>query len=451
MIFSNKILFSISLCLGVILLGATGYVVIEHYTFIEGLYMSIITVATVGFGEVKPLSDMGRGFTAFLILVGFVSLAFAGHAMVESLMEQISSGKSEIKKMKKKIAQLRSHYIICGFGRVGMAASEHFVKADVDFAIVENDPKQCDGIRDRGHLFVEGDATYETVLLDAGIKSAKGVLALLASDPDNLFIVLTARELNPTLHIIARAEEESSETKIIKAGADRVISPFATAGRQIADDILSLTGKTISKDDVSCKPEFLPKWISINEHPVMINKTVADVSLQKRQKIIGLRRAEKDSLFPDDGTTLKKDDMILLMDEIRVPQKNRNQGETAPLKLVIIDDNPVILSLYNRLFQKAGFHPLTAENGEEGFSLIVREKPVAAVIDYMLPVLSGIDVCRKLRQEEASQDVKLILFTADDHPDTRSRALTAGADEVVVKSPEASEVVHTVTQILRKK
>ena len=373
MIFNNKIIFSISLCLGIILLGAAGYVVIERYTFFEGLYMSVITVATVGFGEVKPLSEMGRGFTAFLIFAGFVSLAFAGHAMVESLIEQIASGKSEMKKMKKKIAQLRGYYIICGFGRVGMAASEHFVKAGVSFAIVEDNPKQCDRIRERGHLFIRGDATHETALLEAGIKSAEGVLVLLNSDPDNLFIVLTARELNPTLHIIARAEEESSESKIIKAGADKVTSPFATAGRQIADDILSLTGKT------------------------------------------------------------------------------DREGETIPRKLVIVDDNPVILSLYNRLFQKAGFHPLTAENGEEGLSLIAREKPVAAVIDYRLPVLSGIDVCRTLRQEKACQDIKLILFTADDHPDTRSRALAAGADEVVVKSSEASEVVSTVTEMLRGK
>jgi voltage-gated potassium channel len=182
----------------------------------------------------------------------------------------------------------------------------------------------------------------------------------------------------------------------------------------------------------------------------MVSKTVGAISQEMGQKIIGLQRDQKDRLFPDDETTLQKIDMILFMDEVCTLEENGTESKTAPPKLVIIDDNPVILTLYTRLFQKAGFHPLTAENGEEGFSLIVKEKPVAAVIDYMLPVLSGIDVCRKLREEEASQNIKLILFTADDHPDTRSRALAAGADEVVVKSPEASEVVHTVTQILSK-
>lgn len=122
---SNKrIVVSLLLCLGIIATGTTGYVLIEDYTVLEAVYMSVITITTVGFGEVKPLSEAGREFTTFIILIGFGSLAFAGHALVESLLEKVWSGKSEIRKMKKKISRCRSHYIICGFGRVGAAAAD---------------------------------------------------------------------------------------------------------------------------------------------------------------------------------------------------------------------------------------------------------------------------------------------------------------------------------------
>ena len=118
-------------------------------------------------------------------------------------------------------------------------------------------------------------------------------------------------------------------------------------------------------------------------------------------------------------------------------------------KIVIVDDNPVILRLYTRLFQKAGFHPITATNGREGVDTIIREKPSAAVIDFMLPVLSGIEVCRQVRAAKTSLKTKLILFTADSNKETHKRALDAGTDAVVVKSSEASEVIETVVQMLR--
>jgi len=128
---------------GAIAIGTFGYIIIEDYSFFEGFYMSVITLTTVGFGEVKPLSVAGRGFTTFYILLGFGSLAIAGRAIAESLIENVFSGQSEIKKMKKKISLLKSHFIICGFGRVGAASAEYFIKDGADFVVIENDPEQC--------------------------------------------------------------------------------------------------------------------------------------------------------------------------------------------------------------------------------------------------------------------------------------------------------------------
>ena len=445
----RRILIALLLCLGVIVMGASGYVLIENYTILEGIYMSIITITTVGFEEVKPLSEVGRGFTAFVILIGFSSLAFAGHALVESLFEKAWSGGLGIKKMKKKISHLKSHYIICGFGRVGAAASEYFKKAGVDFVIIEADAEQAQAIQAKDHLYIEGDATREKTLLEAGIKSANGLLALLNSDPDNLFIVLGARELNPTLHIIARAEESSSEKKIFRAGADSVISPFATAGKQIAGDILSATGKPVHSEECSGLPISVPRWITVQDGSSMTGETISTVSGQMGCDVIGLRRNGHDSIFPDPGEKIETTDMLLVLD-VHDNGNQLAQPPSDPQKLVIVDDNPVILRLYNRLFQKAGFHPVTATNGRDGLNLIIREKPVAAVIDFMLPVLSGIEVCDRVRKTEECKEVKLILFTADKRHETRKRALNSGADEVVVKSPEASEVIETVIRIIKK-
>lgn len=449
MFYNNRIVIALILCLAIIAIGTSGYMLIEGYTLFEGLYMSIITITTVGFGEVKPLSGVGRGFTIFLILIGFGSLAFAGHALVESLLERVQEGRSEIKKMKKHISLLKSHYIICGFGRVGAAATEHLKTAGSDFVIIETNPTQLQEVRGKGYCYVEGDATHENVLLEAGVKSARGLLALLNSDPDNLFIVLTTRELNPTLHIIARAEEASSEKKILQAGADSVISPFATAGKQIADDILAATGKQTELSKSSIGTNAAPQWIKVQDKLSVLGETISEVSRKMGREVVGLRRNGRDFIFPDLETKLESTDMLLVIDE-RQDEKNQLENhQLKPQKLVIIDDNPVILRLYTRLFQKAGFHPMTAADGREGLDLIIREKPVAAVIDFMLPVMSGIEICQGVRKNEDCQGIKLILFTADKQPETRKSALNAGADAVVIKSPEASEVIETVVQILK--
>ena len=446
---NRRIKFALILCAAIIGIGTLGYMLIEDYTLIDGLYMSVITIATVGFGEVHPLSAAGRGFTVFLILVGFGSLAFAGHAVVESLLERTWGGRREIQKMKKQISLLKSHYIVCGFGKVGAASADHFREAGTDFIVIEADPAHCQTMQEKGYLFIEGDATSENILLEAGIKSASGLLALLKSDPDNLFIVLTARELNPTLHILARADEVSSEKKIFRAGADSVISPFDTAGRQIAGDILAATGKLVRLKGYSVQPGAVPQWVTVQDGSSMLDETISAVSVQMGREIIGLRRDKRDFIFPDPETRLEDADMLLIIDEGEKKEDQVAQRPPDPPKLVVVDDNPVILRLYSRLFQKAGFFPLTATDGPEGLDLILREKPTAAVIDFMLPGLSGIDVCRRIRSTESCQGIKLILFTADNQPETRERALSAGADEVIVKSPEAFEVVETVARLLK--
>ena len=424
---------------------------IDEYSLLDAFYMAVITISTVGFGEINPLSDGGRIFTTLLILTGFATLGFAGHTIVESLLEKVWSGHAEIKKMKKKIEQLSSHYIICGFGRVGDVAAMQLHNAGVDFLIVEFSAERCQEIKEHGFLYVEGDATREQVLLDAGIKRASGLLALLDSDPKNLFIALTARELNPTLHIISRSEDKVTERKILRAGADSVISPHATAGRQIADDLLAATGHTALVQQESGKTCAIPQWIAVHEGSSMHGRSIAEISEEMGCEILGLRRSDKDFLQPDPVTTVETGDVLLVFEETIEKEPNLLSKPAEVRKIVIVDDNPVIVRLYSRLFQKAGFHPVCADNGVDGLDLILREKPEVAIIDFKLPGYSGIDICRNVRATDAGKDIRLILFTADEKKETREEAFASGADDVVIKSPEATEVIDKVIHLLEKK
>lgn len=424
-----------------ILGGILGFMGLEDFTFIEALYMSVITLTSVGFGEVRPLSDTGRLFTTGYIVVGFSSLAFTSHILVRSIMETVWTGGKEREKMNKKIVQLKSHFILCGYGRVGAAAAEHFKANQIDFVIIENSAENCQHIAEQGHLHIHGDATHEETLRAAGIKSATGLIALLNKDPDNLFIVLSARELNPTLHIISRAEDLTSEHKILRAGADNVISPFASAGIRIAEALLVATGRQADKDPL------VSQWIEIQKGSSMAGTTIEEVARQMGTRIFGLRRSGQDTIFPGPELSLRQGDQLLVLQDFSAPQKTG--PAISPHKVVIIDDNPVILRLYSRLLQKAGFIPLSAVNGQEGLALILAEKPAVAVIDYILPILSGIEICKEIRRHPDCAAVKLLLFTADERPEIQQQALAAGADLVIHKGPESSEIIEAIQQIIK--
>jgi len=446
---SGKIRSAIGLGLAVTLFGTLGFVLIEDYRWADALYMTVITVSTVGYGEVKPLSDAGRLFASILIIVGFCSLAFVGQALVESILERLWSNRSEAKKMLKTIATLKAHYIICGYGRVGAAAAERFHHGGVPFVIIEKDAENCRRMKDKGYVYLHGDATEDDTLLKAGIKRARGLLSLLNQDPYNLFVVLSARELNPTLHVIARADHRSSEHKILQAGADTVMSPMKTAGEQIADELLLATGRHPSSP-AAAATAYEPQWIDVQSGSSMEGKSIAELSAIMGRTVLGHRRRDRDTILPDGALTVAAGDAILVAEPTGAPADNVPAARKQPDKIVIIDDNPVIVRLYNRLFQKAGFHPVTAANGEEGLQKILEIRPLAAVIDYRLPNLSGIEVCRAVRRDPAGKDIRLILFTSDEQAATKDEALLAGADAVVVKSSDAADIIKTVVDILQQ-
>ncbi len=442
----KKILIAIFLTGFFLVFGTLGYMKLEQFSLLDAFYMTVITISTVGFGEINQLTGIGRIFTIFLILSGVGSVAFAAHAFTESLIEKASNPNSRKKAMKKKIEKLQGHYIICGHGRVGAAAASQFKKMGADFVVIESSEAKSMLLEEEGYIAVLGDATNEKTLLSAGIKRADALLSLLDSDPENLFVVLTAREMNPTLQIISRTAMESSEARILRAGADSVISPYSSAGKRVADKILSTTRASSAYPQIRQNEGSPGKWLSVNKESALVSSSVESAERKLQATIIGVRRNGVDSLLPaadflletGDEVYISQSSAIQIVEPISVKKK----------KIVLIDDNPVIRQLYTRLFQKAGYRINTAENGQKGLDMILATQPDAAVIDYMLPDISGLEICRQIRTQTHMETTRLVLFTADDQEKTKKKAIEIGVDKVVVKSPEASEIISIVEQVL---
>ena len=216
--------------------GVIGYMIIEGWNFRDSLFMTVITITTVGYGEVHDLTPAGEIFTIVLLVVGvgifLYLLGTAAKLLLEGELEDLIGRK----RLEKKISELKDHYIICGFGRMGKTIAKEFSSRGIDILIIEKNP--VPDIEKGELLILEGDANNEDVLKSAGIERAKGLISVLSSDAENLFLVLSARDLNPDLFIVARASEESSEKKILRAGGDRVVSPYYTGGIKIANSIL---------------------------------------------------------------------------------------------------------------------------------------------------------------------------------------------------------------------
>lgn len=218
----------------VILTGFVGYQVLEGFTPLDALYMTVITVSSVGFGEVVPLDESGRLFTIVLIAAGLASVAFAVASGAEFVLEGHMRRIIERRRMDRSIQHLEGHVIICGYGRVGRRLADELVAEGVPLVIVDSDSSRLERAVEHGYPYVEGDSTEEHVLLEAGIQRAKALVACVNSDADNVLTTLTAKGMRPEMSVIGRAKVEENEAKFRRAGADRVIAPTTMGGRRIA-------------------------------------------------------------------------------------------------------------------------------------------------------------------------------------------------------------------------
>ncbi len=219
--------------ISVLLFGVFGYRIISNYDWVDAIYMTIITVTTVGFSEVRPLDTPSKIFTVFLIISSVFIFAFAISVITEYILSRNSLQLLKKKKVKSKISSLKSHVIICGFGRNGIQASERLKAYKKPFVVIEKDKEVIERFESDG-LFIEGDANDDEILMDAGIENAQYLITALPDDAANLFVVLSARQLNKNLFIISRASQITSQKKLLLAGADKVIMPDKIGGDHMA-------------------------------------------------------------------------------------------------------------------------------------------------------------------------------------------------------------------------
>ena len=230
--------FSIAALVTVIAFGTLGYAMIEDWQAFDALYMTIITLATVGFREVHELSPEGKIFTIVLIISGTGIIAYTLSSLIQFTLEGQLRKILGRKKLESRIGKLRDHYIICGYGRIGHLICREFQSRPTPFVVVEQNPNHIERLGREGYMYVEGDATDDETLQAAGIEHAKGLITAVTSDTDNVYITLTARGLNPKLFILARAGEEGAEKKLMRAGASKVISPYTIGASRMAQAIL---------------------------------------------------------------------------------------------------------------------------------------------------------------------------------------------------------------------
>lgn len=217
------------------IVGISGYVYIEDYSALDAFYMTVITLGTVGFSEVKPLDPFGKVFTAILILVGLGIVAYAATSLAQIILE----GKIfRQRRREKKVNTMKDHVIVCGYGRIGRRIVSKLLERDVTFVIIEKDPSVINELEEKRFPYIEGNASEDETLLKTNIGHARCLVTALNSNADNVYVTLTARSMNPDLYIIARSSDSAGQMKLKHAGATRVISPYEIGGAYIANAIL---------------------------------------------------------------------------------------------------------------------------------------------------------------------------------------------------------------------
>ena len=237
--FRKKVAQVLALVLLVVAFGTIGYMTVEGWSFLDSLFMTVITITTVGFREVHELTPKGMVFTIILIVGGVGTALYAFTEGAKFLLEGEIRQLLGRKRLEKKIKELADHYIICGYGRMGRIIARELQEEGVRFVVIDKDPPSLEEKEDV--LMIAGNATRDSSLLEAGIDRARGLISVLPNDSENLFVVLSARGLNPNILIVARAVEEGSEQKLLRAGATKVVSPYHIGGLRMAHTVLKPT------------------------------------------------------------------------------------------------------------------------------------------------------------------------------------------------------------------
>lgn len=273
---TRQLILYILIAVAIIFIGSWGFMAIEGWNFLDSLFMTVITLTTVGFGEVHQLSHVGRIYTIFLVFAGVGFLGYVGAALMRYMIEgriRIILGR---RRLDKKITRLKNHYIVCGYGRIGRVLCMNLRQKPVDIVVIEKNPVLVPVMEEDNVLYISGDTADEATLLRAGIEHAKGLVAVLGSDVENVFLVLTARQLNPKLFIMARASFKESKSKLLAAGASAVESPYEVGAVSMAHRIIRPTVTSF----LDLAMTHVRKDIQMEEIPISPDSVLANTMLK---------------------------------------------------------------------------------------------------------------------------------------------------------------------------
>jgi len=317
-ILESRIYKTLSLVFIILLLGVAGYMFFSNYTFVDALYMTVITITTVGFGEVKPFTPEEKIFTVFLILTSITVFGYAVSIFSEYLVSGRLFEQFKHRKVEKQIKSLKGHTIVCGFGRNGKQAILKLKNYNKKLVVVEKDKEMISELDNEDVLNIQGDATLDETLIRAGIKTAANLVTALPSDADNLFVVLTANQLNNKCKIISRASNESSYSKLKIAGASNVIMPDKLGGDHMASlvatpDVIEFVDRLTIEGETTANLE----EIAVDDLPKKyINKTILDLDLRRETgcTVIGIRNPDRDYIInPEAETKLIKGSSLIVL------------------------------------------------------------------------------------------------------------------------------------------
>jgi voltage-gated potassium channel len=302
-----------------VVFGTVGFRLIEGWSFVDSFYVTVQTLTTVGYGDLPPRSLAGRGFAIVIMLIGVGGVALAASTIVQSVVQSEMVSAFGARRQSRRMNKLHGHYIICGSGRVGSHLVRDLQHATAEFVIIENDSLRAAEFSQRGLHVLVGDATLEETLKSAGVERARGLAACLPNDADNVYVVLTSRDLNPQLHIVARAAEEQAEAKLVRAGANHVVAPTIIGGHRMA---ISLTKPAVGEffDSITGSKIGLSfEQVLVEDHSLLVQQVLRETPIRAELDIliINIRRANGESVFnPPDDTVIAAGDILIAMGKV---------------------------------------------------------------------------------------------------------------------------------------
>lgn len=320
---------SVALLALVVVGGTSGYVLIEGWELWDAFYMTVISITTVGYREVHPLSRLGEAFTVIVLTFGVATVLYTFSFVMARLVEGDLQARWVRRRNRRMLDDLAHHFIICGFGRIGQIVAREFTRQDVPLVIIERDPERMRAAIETGYLAVEADASSEDVLKRVGISRARGFIAAVSTDADNVFAILTARLLRPDLFIIGRAETEDAKTKLVRAGADRVLSPYQIGGLQLAQTalrpaVVDFVQLATSSDNLDLNME----QVQIGADAELAGRSIIEANLRQRfgVVVVGIQRASGEMEFnPPPESVMNVGDFLVVLGQA----KNLRELEAA--------------------------------------------------------------------------------------------------------------------------